>query len=222
MDDAIFLSASVPDPKRGKEYAETADPVLISSAVSALVHVILGRRPLVWGGHPAITPMIWVVAEDIGVEYGSWVHLYQSTYFDEDFPEENKQFENVTLVEAVANDRQQSLLAMRETLLKEQRFSAAVFIGGMGGILDEFDLFRRHQPSAAIIPVVSTGGAVLEIAKHLPDLSSDFAQNLDYVALFHKYLGVSVRENRFVRPEQQPNEMEDRYWNASPSEKSES
>ena len=58
MVDAIFLSASVPDPKRGPDYAATSDSVAITSAVSALVHVTLGRRVLVWGGHPAITPMI--------------------------------------------------------------------------------------------------------------------------------------------------------------------
>ena len=61
MADAIFLSAGVPDPKRGPEYAATADTVAICAAVSALVHVALGRRLLVWGGQPAITPMIWVI-----------------------------------------------------------------------------------------------------------------------------------------------------------------
>lgn len=64
MMDAIFLSAGVPDPRRGPEYAATADTVAITAAVSALVYVTLGRRPLIWGGHPAITPMIWVIAED--------------------------------------------------------------------------------------------------------------------------------------------------------------
>ena len=78
MSDAIFLSASVPDPRRGPEYAQTADTVAITAAVSALVHVLLGRRLLVWGGHPAITPMVWGVAQGLGLDYGQWVKLYQS------------------------------------------------------------------------------------------------------------------------------------------------
>lgn len=69
MANAVFLSAGIPDPKRGPEYAATADTVAIAAAVSALVHVTLGRRLLVWGGQPAITPMIWIVAQDIGVDY---------------------------------------------------------------------------------------------------------------------------------------------------------
>src|SRR5580692_8712294 len=81
MTDAIFLSAGVPDPKRGPQYAKTADTVAITAAVSALVHVTLGRRLLVWGGQPAITPMIWVIAEGLGIEYGDWVKLYQSKHF---------------------------------------------------------------------------------------------------------------------------------------------
>src|SRR4051812_24128787 len=48
MTDTVFLSASVPDPKRGPEYAATADTVAITAAVSALVHVSLGRRLIVW------------------------------------------------------------------------------------------------------------------------------------------------------------------------------
>src|SRR5579872_3201313 len=101
MDDAVFLSAGVPDPKRGPEYAATADIVAIGAAVSALVYVTLGRRQLVWGGHPAITPMILVVAQDMGVNYGSWVKLYQSQYFKDEYPEDNARFQNVVYTEAV-------------------------------------------------------------------------------------------------------------------------
>ena len=96
MNDAIFLSAGVPDPKRDPQYAKTADTVAITAAVAALVHVTLGRRLLVWGGQPAITPMIWVVAEGLGTDYGSWVKLYQSKHFEDEYPEDNQRFQNVT------------------------------------------------------------------------------------------------------------------------------
>ena len=218
MVDAIFLSASVPDPKRGPEYAETADAVAITSAVSALVNVTLGRRLLVWGGHPAITPMIWVVAEDIGVDYGRWVRLYQSRYFEDEFPEDNERFQNVTYTDAIEEDRDKSLLVMRERMFSDYRFKAAVFIGGMGGIVEEFNLFRRLQPDAVIVPIVSTGGAVLEVAKRLPNIDQDLVDDFDYVAVFHRYLGVSVREERFSRPEDQPEALDQRFWRPSKAE----
>lgn len=212
MADAIFLSAGVPDPKRGPEYAATADSVAISAAVSALVHVTLGRRLLVWGGQPAITPMIWVVAQDVGVDYGRWVRLYQSHHFKDEFPEDNERFQNVTYTGDVDGDREKSLLLMRERMFTEHAFKAAVFIGGMGGIVHEYELFRRLQPSAAIVPVVSTGGATLEVASRVGDLPAELADELDYVALFHRQLGVSVREERFRSPEDQPSEMDARFW----------
>ena len=117
MTGAIFLSASVPDPKRSPQHAKTADTVAITSAVGALVYVTLGRRRLVWGGHPAITPMIWVVAESMGVDYGKWVKLYQSKFFKEDFPEDNEQFRNVVLTE-----RQQEVI---ESLVQSGRYQNA-------------------------------------------------------------------------------------------------
>jgi hypothetical protein len=216
MSGAIFLSAGVPDPKRGPEYAATADTVAIGAAVSALVHVTLGRRLLVWGGQPAITPMIWVVAQDVGVDYGRWVRLYQSRHFKDEFPEDNERFQNVTFTDDVDSDRDKSLLAMRERMFSEHAFEAAVFIGGMGGIIHEYELFRRLQPKAAVVPVVSTGGATLEVAERIGRLPADLADDLDYVSLFHRHLGVSVREERFKSPEDQPTAVNQRFWRPAP------
>ena len=160
-DAAIFLSASVPDPNRSPKYFSTADPLAIGAAVSGLVYVTLGRRLLVWGGHPAITPMIWAAASDIGVDYGAWVHLYQSLLFKDDFPAENARFQNGSYVDAVSNDRSASLAEMRRRMLNDYQYQAGVFIGGMEGTEDEFALFRQVHPTAPILPIASTGGAAL-------------------------------------------------------------
>jgi hypothetical protein len=209
---AIFLSAGVPDPKRGPEYAATADAVAIQAAVSALMYVTLGRRLLIWGGQPAITPMIWVVASDVGIDYAGWVRLYQSRFFRDEYPEDNAHFANVSFCDAVADDREKSLAFMRERMFSEHSFTAAVFIGGMGGILDEFELFSRLQPDAAIVPIVSTGGATLQVAERLGDVASDLATDLDYVALMHRHLQIPVQETRFPRPQDQPASPEARLW----------
>lgn len=212
MPSSIFLSAGVPDSRRGAEYAKTADTVAIAAAVSALVHVTLGRRLLVWGGHPAITPMVWVVAEGLGLDYGGWVKLYQTLYFKDEFPEDNERFQNVTYTDDVNNDREASLTLMRERMFKEHAFDAAVFIGGMSGVTAEFELFKAFQPEAKVLPVLSTGGAVLSLSDRVPTASSDLADDLDYVSLFHRHLNVSVREQRYNRPEDQPPDIAQRLW----------
>lgn len=212
MSDAIFLSAGVPDPKRGPEYATTADTVAINAAVSALVHVTLGRRPLVWGGHPAITPMVLEVAKCLNVDYGKWVTLYQTVFFDDEYPEDNEQFKNVVYTDRVEGDLGASLLEMRHRMFSEHEFSGAVFIGGMGGILDEFDLFKELQPKASLVPVMSTGGAALLLSDKYDSTSDDLSTDLDYVALFHRHLEISTREMRFSTPEAQPPKLENRFW----------
>ena len=212
MTDAIFLSAGVPDPKRGPQYAKTADTVAITAAVAALVHVTIGRRLLVWGGQPAITPMIWVVADALGVDYGSWVRLYQSKHFQDEYPDDNQRFQNVTYTDEVESDRDKSLRLMRERMFSDFNFTAAVFIGGMGGIVQEFDLLQQLQPKALMLPVLSTGGAVCDIEKRMDNVPSDLRDELDYVALFHRHLGVSVKENRYRLPADQPRTVADRLW----------
>lgn len=213
LSNAIFLSAGVPDPKRGPEYAATADTVAINAAVSALVHVTLGRRPLVWGGHPAITPMVLEVAKSLDVDYGKWVTLYQTNFFDDEYPEDNEQFKNVVFTDRVEDDLGASLLEMRRRMFSEHEFSGAVFIGGMGGILEEFDLFNQFQPKASLIPVMSTGGAAQLLSGKFDSTSDDLSTDLDYVALFHRHLDISTREMRFGTPEKQPSKLEDRFWN---------
>lgn len=66
----LLLSASVPLVGRGN-YHETADPFLIQCAVQELVMAVIKTQQIVWGGHPAITPMIWSICEDLGIDYAS-------------------------------------------------------------------------------------------------------------------------------------------------------
>lgn len=187
--DSIFLSASVPKAGRGN-YFETADPYLIQFAVRELVIAILGRKRLIWGGHPAITPMIWAVCEDLGVNYSTAVTLYQSLYFKDIFPTENKKFRNVIFTPSINNDMAASLERMRFDMFSQNDFYAAVFIGGMEGIKVEYQMFSELHPKGKILPVGSPGGASRDIAIELemPDVILD---SIDFVKLFYSELNLS-------------------------------
>jgi len=191
---SIFLSAGVPDPN-AKHYMGEADTAAISALVSALLFVALGRRQIVWGGHPAITPMIWAYAEALNVDYGKWVTLYQSEFFKDDFPEENARFGNVIVTKAVEGDRERSLEIMRRRMLSETRFEAAIFAGGMGGIFDEYRLVAELAADATILPIVSTGGAAAALGAEVK-ASGDLVDELDYVELLFDRLSIDPNERR--------------------------
>jgi SLOG cluster3 family len=186
----IFLSASVPVPGRGN-FHESANPFLIQFAIRELLTVCLGRRILVWGGHPAITPMVWAVCEDLDVAYSKAVVLYQSKLFADVFPAENEQFANCVYVDAVDADRAKSLEHMRMEMLS-QDFEAGVFIGGMEGIADEHELFAKLQPTAKVIAVVSPGGAAQQLATRLGQLN----ERIDFARMFYEQLGIDIAEPR--------------------------
>lgn len=105
---------------------------------------------------------------------------------------------------------------MRRRMFSDTSFDAAVFIGGMGGIIDEFRLFRHLRPTAAVVPVLSTGGATLALAAEIGGLPEDLSGDMDYVGLLHRHLGISVRERRYRRPEQQPTDVNARLWKRPP------
>jgi hypothetical protein len=192
---AVFLSASVPVVGRGNYY-ETANPFLIQTAVREFVTTTLGRRLIVWGGHPAITPMVWAVCEDLGVEFAKSVVLYQSTFFQDVFPEENKRFGNVVYVDAAQGDRESSLLRMREAMLSRKDLEAGVFVGGMEGILAEYDVFARFHPNAKVLTVPAAGGAARQLAEQLGGASAADLKNVDFAKLFHVGLNVAPNDPR--------------------------
>lgn len=183
---AIFLSACVPLLTRGT-YHETASPFLIQSAVRELVIAAIQRYKIVWGGHPAITPMIWNICEDLEIDYSEAVVLYQSRYFEDDFPEENRRFKNVVFTNAVYGNREASLLVMRKEMLSRPDLVGAVFIGGMEGVEVEHEIFKHYHPEASVLPVPSPEGAALNLAlDHGYGAQTDF-DDIDFVRIFHTH-----------------------------------
>ena len=195
----IFLSASIPLPERDSKYIDTADIIAIRDAVIALTTVVLPHHRLVWGGHPSITPLVYYVMKKLNLNIQEHVTIYQSKFFEKYFPEDNNKFNNVILTDVIDNDRDKSLLHLRERMLDEFEFSAAVFIGGMEGIEGdkekgiegEYKMFIDRHPQALILPIASTGAATKIIYNNLlPEEQKNerFLKDYGYMSLFQKFL----------------------------------
>jgi hypothetical protein len=154
----IFLSASTPLPDRDPKYIDSADIIAIRDAVIALTTVVLPHHRIVWGGHPSITPLIYYVMEKLDLNIQEHVKLYQSLWFEDKFLDDNNKFENIVFTKK-QEDIPSSIKYMRERMFTENDYSAAVFIGGMNGIEDEYKMFREYNPDALLLPVASTGAA---------------------------------------------------------------
>lgn len=192
---AIFLSASVPDPEESG--IPESNPLLIHAAIRAFLALVLGRRHIVWGGHPSITPMVHAACKDLGLEYLDCVTLYQSLHFKDIFPTYNEHFDNVILVPEEA-DLQSSLRALREAMFNQNNLEAAVFIGGKRGVEDEYVLLHNIQPDTLLVPIHAPGGVAAELA-----LSSGYQPDADeYPTDFTSYLieklGVATSEPRNI------------------------
>lgn len=189
---AVFLSASVPLQDRDPKYYESADVLGIRDAIRAFSIVVLQRKLLVFGGHPAISPFVIVIAEKMNRKDS--VHIFQSEYFRSVVPPESLAFSRITWVPGVNNDREQSLLSMRQKMLLAHRFSAAVFIGGMDGVEDEYALFKELHPAVPAYPIASTGGAARFLWEKNTDIDEsirrDLAEDIVYDALFRSLPGV--------------------------------
>lgn len=185
----IFLSASIPLPERDEKYIGTADIIAIRDAVIALTTVVLPHHRLIWGGHPSITPLIYYVMERLNLNIQEHITLYQSRFFEKYFPEDDNKFENIVFTDVVDNDREKSLLYMRHKMLDESEFSAGIFIGGMEGVEEEYDMFIEKHPKALALPIASTGAAAKKIYdERFTDKNERLVKDYAYMSLFQKYL----------------------------------
>jgi hypothetical protein len=195
----IFLSASIPLKERDPKYFDSADIIAIRDSVIALATVVLPNHRLIWGGHPSITPIIYYVMERLGLDIQEHIKLYQSRFFEKFFPEDNNKFNNVIITDIIDNDREKSLFHMRERMLSEAQFTAAVFIGGMEGlegdiergIVGEYRMFIERNPNAIVLPISSTGGASkILFEKYFKESEINYRLKKDYayMSLFQDLL----------------------------------
>jgi SLOG cluster3 family len=182
----VFLSASVPLPSRDSAYFNSANIIAIRDAVRALTMVVSEKHiKLVFGGHPAISPMIRLQIAQSGGRVGDLVLMFQSRFFERRLPDDNAAFEKVELVDPVQNDLQKSLRHMREVMLAEP-FDAGVFIGGMEGVEEEYDMFQRLQPGVPALPIASTGAAaamLFERDRELQRRHPELRDEISYLSL---------------------------------------
>lgn len=182
----ILLSASVPLPNRNRHYFDTADVLSIREAIKALVEVVLPIGRITFGGHPAITPLIALFVREAGLERDR-LTIFQSRFFEAILPEANAEFHDVRFVDAVAGDRDASLLAMRSAMITSRPFRAAIFIGGMEGLVQEASLIRELCPDCEILPIASTGAAAADVFRD-GQYPSELKSELTYTTLFRRRL----------------------------------
>lgn len=195
----IFLSASMPTKDREHRFFDSADFIAIRDAVAALVNAIIPNYKLVWGGHPAITPIIHDIFKKRGFDYKKYITIYQSNYFSEKMPKENQQFDNVIFTQEVrcyADEKRniaESLAIMRKRMLTDNPIHAGVFIGGMEGVLDEYKLLKMYSKGKSkIFPIASTGAAARILYEEMLDSQElcdpRFLTDYCYATLFNDLL----------------------------------
>ena len=168
----VFLSASFPSGERG-EKVKPFDASAIADAVTAVVRAVLANKgKLLIGGHPTITPLVLMIGTEIRAQDA--VDVFQSEWFRSQIPEETIRL----AASAVGKihwtpkheSRDESLWRMRRNMLDFVEPVGAVFVGGMSGIWDEYELVASRWPRAPRIPLAGPGGASAFLTERTSDL----------------------------------------------------
>ena len=183
---SLFLSASVPcrrAPERmqtpaeaatNRRYVERSQPLRIRESLSHLCRFAFRRGlGLVFGGHPAISPLLLEASSrfSTGPEPQRKVTIFQSLFYLDKTPAatlalgkwENGQLFWTRPMPASAPDEATSLTEMRIAMTSAPGLIAAVFIGGMEGLLEEASLFDRYNRGAPMFALGSTGSAAAQL-----------------------------------------------------------
>jgi hypothetical protein len=174
----IFLSASIPDPQR---WTGPYDAFEITDAVVAAVQsVFTASGRLLCAVHPTIAPLLLNVASGFPLENREkpLVLIYQSRFFEEAIVAETKQialrpglgvirWTHVPEPQDPEQKRRESLAVMRQEMLRQGDPAAAIFIGGMEGIGEEFELFRSLFPRRPAYALARPGGAAALLVQEI-------------------------------------------------------
>ena len=161
----VFLSAGFPSGARGDRFLP-CDPGEIADAVTAIVRAVLkGGGKLLFGGHPAITPLVLMIARELSLK--AVVDVFQSRWFEDETTSEMRALaqEGHARIHwtAKGETRTHGLREMRRAMFSLDRPIAGVFIGGMNGVRDEFEQFGASIAGAPRIALAAAGGAAGEL-----------------------------------------------------------
>ena len=188
----IFLSASVPAPRRAERYKRVEDAHFeIEQAVISLARAVFSESgQLVFGGHPAISPLVAMVAgeyrepryaESSEERPSAPIRIFQSRAFEGSLPSDTLLmyqlgYATITWIDAAKNEKfdpaieyeqppcPDSLRAMRRAMIERTSPEAMVCIGGMEGVEAEVEMFRELRSEAPLYVLERTGGASLLLA----------------------------------------------------------
>lgn len=183
----IFLSASIPT--IGREYYEDSNPLIIREAVVAFARVCMEYNiEFYFGGHPAISPLVYQIAKNYLGDKVAPIRIYQSEWFKDSIPTEVKYYGNIVWT-SKCEDIATSVQLMRKQMFEENRDTCcAVFIGGMEGIIDEANRIKSLCPDIRLLPIASTGCASAIVYEMLEIHDADMESNIVYLKVFRKLL----------------------------------
>jgi hypothetical protein len=213
---AVVLAASYPP----RDYKSRADSHEIAAAVRALTGAIFQQGwTLVFGGHPAVSPLILMIAREFGQR--DRVAIYQSAYFQhhigpatraltsENFGKivftPNFESEIPPALQAPVDPTKcpKSLEIMRRQMIQHPGVVGLVLIGGDTGLRQELELFAEAHPQFPIVPIGAPGGIARELVgkMHAPGLQPDLQKEL---AESHNYFTLSSKLVRYLKSPRRP------------------
>jgi SLOG cluster3 family len=163
----VFVSASIPDPDR---WDGSFDALEITDAVVSLARVFLSAgAQLVTAAHPTIAPLLMYVAAELPAARQGKIVIYQSRLFADVLPPATQRFQEAEIGQfkwtpAAPGETPEpgnwtkSLRNMREKMFDRHAPAAAIFVGGMSGIAEEWKLFHESFPDRPRYPLGRPGG----------------------------------------------------------------
>jgi hypothetical protein len=124
--------------------------------------------------------------------------LYQSAFFKDRYPQANLRFDNWVEIPAVEGDQRASLRLMRERMFSDHYYEAAVFIGGMEGVIDEFEVLQGFAPEVRLLPIAAPGGVSRELFDRVESLPQEMRNRTDFTYWLYRILQIDPSEPRVL------------------------
>jgi len=186
----VFLSAGPP-----ADATEFLIDAFEEAVISCARAVLSEGGRLVFGGHPAVSPLVAMVAG----EYVRWdaaeplIDIYQAEPFRGHLPDETLRLFNLGHARIHWTPQmnreefepggplpKESLGEMRRRMIGETNPVAMIAIAGKQGITDEYDAFRELRPKAPIFLLPRTGGHTRDLVGRFAAINAEEEIHLEF------------------------------------------
>lgn len=176
----LFLSTSIPS--LNSSFNENFDSIAYRDSIINLAeYCVENGIHIVTCIHGVPIDLITHTLKKLKVNIKDYLTVVHSSFFTKETSNDY-----LKVIQTSADNIPKALAELRKTVFMENDFDYALFIGGMQGVIDEYEYLK--DTNIKLVPIGTVGAAAAQICKNYNITDKDLISNFKFASVFRNVL----------------------------------